>query len=102
MGCPYLAVAAPGVHPGLMIKFAEDRPKWEQIADVLRVRIKDGTYAPGARVPSVVKLTAEFDVAGVTARKALASLRAEGEIYTVSGLGSFVRKSDTATPPADS
>lgn len=72
------------------IEFAADRPKWEQIADVLRHRIADGIYAPGARVPSVVAITEEFDVAGVTARKVLTSLREDGLIYTVNGLGSFV------------
>lgn len=83
----HMIVPPSGIVPS---SFAADRSKWEQIADVLRQRIADGTYAPGARVPSVVAITAEFDVAGVTARKALASLREDGLIYTVNGLGSFV------------
>ncbi|WP_367325358.1 GntR family transcriptional regulator [Streptomyces sp. HUAS ZL42] len=82
-----------------MIEFAEDRPKWEQITDVIRARITDGTYAPRSRVPSVVALTSEFGVAGVTARKALAALRETGEIYTVTGMGSFV--ADKATEDQD-
>ena len=75
----------------LMIdEWAEDRPKWEQIADVIRQRITDGTYPPRSRVPSVQQLVAETGVAVDTAQKTLANLREEGAIYTVRGLGFFV------------
>ncbi|MGW3024845.1 GntR family transcriptional regulator [Streptomyces sp. NPDC001221] len=71
-------------------EWAEDRPKWEQIADVIRQRIADGTYPPRSRVPSVQQLVVETGVAVDTAQKVLANLREEGVIYTVRGLGSFV------------
>ncbi|MED7827315.1 GntR family transcriptional regulator [Streptomyces chiangmaiensis] len=71
-------------------EWAEDRPKWEQIADVIRQRIADGTYPPRSRVPSVQQLVNETGVAVDTAQKVLANLREEGVIYTVRGLGSFV------------
>jgi DNA-binding GntR family transcriptional regulator len=71
-------------------EWAEDRPKWEQIADVIRRRIADGTYPPRSRVPSVQQLVNETGVAVDTAQKVLANLREEGVIYTVRGLGSFV------------
>ncbi|MER5913857.1 GntR family transcriptional regulator [Streptomyces sp. NPDC001982] len=71
-------------------EWAEDRPKWEQIADVIRQRIADGTYPPRSRVPSVQQLVEETGVAVDTAQKVLANLRSEGVIYTVRGLGSFV------------
>lgn len=71
-------------------EWAEDRPKWEQIADVIRARIADGTYPPGTRVPSVQQLVTDTGVAVDTAQKVLARLREEGAIYTVRGLGSFV------------
>ncbi|MFC9949182.1 GntR family transcriptional regulator [Streptomyces prasinus] len=75
-----------------MIEFADNAPRWQQIADVLRARIADGTYPPDTRVPSLVQLTAEFGVASVTAQKALRHLREEGDTYTVQGLGSFVSR----------
>ncbi|MDX2705790.1 GntR family transcriptional regulator [Streptomyces sp. PA03-6a] len=78
-------------------EWAEDRPKWEQIADVIRERIADGTYPPRSRVPSVQQLVADTGVAVDTAQKVLANLREEGVIYTVRGLGSFVAEQ----PPAD-
>ncbi|MFF7949438.1 GntR family transcriptional regulator, partial [Streptomyces griseorubiginosus] len=60
-----------------MIDFDPTRPKWEQIADVLRARIADGTYPPRPLV-SEVQLEAEFEVARGTVRKATAALREEG------------------------
>ncbi|MFD8027802.1 GntR family transcriptional regulator [Streptomyces sp. NPDC059717] len=71
-------------------EWAEDRPKWEQIADVIRQRIADGTYPPRSRVPSVQQLVQDTGVAVDTAQKVLSNLREEGVIYTVRGLGSFV------------
>lgn len=71
-------------------EWAEDRPKWEQIADVIRQRITDGTYPPRSRVPSVQQIVTDTGVAVDTAQKTLANLREEGVIYTVRGLGSFV------------
>jgi DNA-binding GntR family transcriptional regulator len=82
-----------GVHAyGALVidEWAQDRPKWEQIADVIRQRVADGTYPPRSRVPSVQQLVNETGVAVDTAQKVLANLREEGVIYTVRGLGSFV------------
>lgn len=73
-----------------MIEFAEDRPKWEQIVEVIQQRIADGTYAPRTRVPSVQQIVEETGVAVDTAQKALRALRDSGSTYTVRGMGSFV------------
>ncbi|MFD5786848.1 GntR family transcriptional regulator [Streptomyces sp. NPDC127037] len=74
----------------MSIELDETRPKWRQVADILRARIADGTYPPGARVPSVVAITEEFGIAIVTAQKALKALREEGSIRTEVGMGSYV------------
>ncbi|WP_189886235.1 GntR family transcriptional regulator [Streptomyces xantholiticus] len=66
------------------------RPVWRQIAAVLEQRITDGTYPAGSRVPSVVELSAEFEVAASTAQKVLAHLKAEGLVRAEVGLGTFV------------
>ncbi|GGW41433.1 GntR family transcriptional regulator [Streptomyces xantholiticus] len=63
---------------------------WRQIAAVLEQRITDGTYPAGSRVPSVVELSAEFEVAASTAQKVLAHLKAEGLVRAEVGLGTFV------------
>lgn len=69
--------------------FDPTRPKWQQIADVLRERIADGTLPPQSLV-SEVQLEAEFGVARTTVRKATAALREEGLLVTTPGMGSFV------------
>jgi GntR family transcriptional regulator len=66
------------------------RPVWRQIAAVLERRIADGTYPVGSRVPSVVELSTEFEVAASTAQKVLAHLKAEGLVRAEVGLGTFV------------
>lgn len=74
---------------GPVMDFDPTRPKWQQIADVIRERIADGTLPPRALV-SEVQLEAEFDVARGTVRKATAALREEGLLVTTPGMGSFV------------
>lgn len=72
-----------------MIDYDPTRPKWEQIADVLRARITSGELPPRTLI-SEVQLEAEFDVARGTVRKATAALREEGLITTTPSMGSFV------------
>ncbi|WP_329024206.1 GntR family transcriptional regulator [Streptomyces sp. NBC_01423] len=50
----------------------------------------DGTYPPGSRVPGIVEMGAEFNIAASTAQKALAHLRTTGVVRTELGLGTFV------------
>ncbi len=73
-----------------MIDYDPTRPKWEQIAEVLRARITSGELPPLTLI-SEVQLEADFGVARGTVRKATAALRDEGLIVTTPGMGSFVR-----------
>jgi GntR family transcriptional regulator len=68
-------------------------PKYQRIADELRRRIQDGTYAPGARMPAETDLTELFKVSLPTIRQALTVLRAEGLIESRHGIGTFVKES---------
>jgi DNA-binding GntR family transcriptional regulator len=72
-----------------VIDFDPTRPKWEQIADAIRQRIRSGEYPPRHLV-SEVQMEQEFGVARGTARKVTAALREEGLIVTTPGMGSFV------------
>ncbi len=83
-----------------MFEFAPDRPRWQQIADVIRRRIESGAYRPKYLV-SELSLVQEFGVARDTARKAIRALREEGLIYTVPHLGSFVGQADDKSVPED-
>lgn len=78
-----------GAYSPDVIEFDPTRPKWSQIADVLRARITSGEYQPRTLI-SEVQLEEEFGVARTTVRKATAALREEGLITTTPGMGSFV------------
>lgn len=83
----------------MSIDYRPDVPRNIQIADVLRARIRDGTYPPRTPLPSEPALVTEFGVNRGTIRKALQKLRQDGYARTVSGMGSFV--TDSAEWPSD-
>ncbi len=67
----------------------EDPPYLRIVAE-LRRRIESGELTPGARVPSVRRVAAEWDVALATATKALAVLSQEGLVRAVPRVGTVV------------
>jgi DNA-binding GntR family transcriptional regulator len=69
-------------------------PPYLRIAGELRERIVSGDLAPGAMLPSIRRLAQEYDVALITAQKALRVLREEGLTYSVQGWGTFVKARD--------
>lgn len=62
-----------------------------QITDDLRAKIEDGTYGPGALLPSEPELAARYGVSRQTARAALKALEQEGLIVVHSTRGRTVR-----------
>ncbi|MDF0371744.1 winged helix-turn-helix domain-containing protein [Streptomyces sp. KA12] len=69
----------------------DSEPASRQVASAIRGEISAGDLAPGAKIPSVRKLSERFGVAVMTAQSAVEILRSEGLIYTSPGRGSFVR-----------
>jgi len=67
----------------------------QRVVSELRARIRSGSLAPGDRVPSARQITEEFDVALATAQKVLATLRREGLVRMVPGVGTIVRTRDS-------
>lgn len=53
-------------------------------------RIRSGEIKVGERVPSLVDLMTEFEIASATAQKVIKQLRADGLIRTSPGIGSRV------------
>jgi GntR family transcriptional regulator len=74
-----------------MVSRAAGRPAYLQVADALREQIRDGTYPPGAQLPTERALMDTWRVSSKTIRAALDRLRAEGYIISRQGVGSFVR-----------
>ncbi|WP_086867233.1 GntR family transcriptional regulator [Streptomyces viridochromogenes] len=73
-----------------MAELDPTRAKWQQISAEVERRIDAGQYPKGSKLPGILALCAEFNVAQVTARKALTDLRDRGVIRTENGIGSFV------------
>jgi GntR family transcriptional regulator len=74
---------------------ADPRPLYQQLAAVLRERIRTGDLPPGERMPTEAQLAESYDASRNTIRLALDVLRNEGLITSRQGRGSFVR----AEPP---
>lgn len=73
-----------------MIEWRDDLPRWRQIGNVIRRRIREGEYRQGWLI-SENSLMQEFGVARTTARKAVKWLREDQElVYTRPNLGTFV------------
>ena len=68
-------------------------PVYLQIATILRDEISRGVYAPGRPIPSETTLQQRFEVARLTARKAVRVLADEGLVDVVPGRGVYVAES---------
>lgn len=69
-------------------------------ADLVR-KIRTGTYAVGAKIPSLKALVAEYDVAEATVHGAVRELQYEGVLESVAGRGTFVKAAPEPTAGPD-
>lgn len=67
------------------------KSQYVQIAELLRTRIKDGTYPPSSALPSEDRLAEELSVSRVTINRAIGLLRASGDVRVRRGIGTVVR-----------
>lgn len=65
-------------------------PLYRKVAELVANRIYDGTWSPGALMPTEFELADEFEVSQGTVRKALNSLETAGLIERRQGRGTFV------------
>ena len=65
-------------------------PKYRQIANIIRERIRSGELEPMDTIPSETALVQIHGVARETVRDAMRLLREEGWIFTIQARGSFV------------
>ena len=76
-----------------MVDYDSALAPYRQVAETIRQRIRNGTYAPGRRLPSVNDLVQEFGVARTTAAKTLRLLVTEGLAELSPGMGYYVKGS---------
>ncbi|MBV1851891.1 winged helix-turn-helix domain-containing protein [Catellatospora tritici] len=69
----------------------DERPPFQQVANVLRAAIRTGVFGPGERLPTQSDLADRFGVARETVKSALRVLRDERLIVSRQGSGAFVR-----------
>lgn len=65
-------------------------PLRDQLADLIRSKITDGTWPPRTAIPSITTLASDYGVAVITVQKAIAILKDEGLLFGVPGKGTFV------------
>lgn len=68
----------------------KQRLLYRQLADVLRRDIGSGKLGPGAMLPSMDDLAAQYRLNKATVRQAIAELTAAGLVYSVPARGTFV------------
>lgn len=70
---------------------SQKTPKYQRIANELRIAIRSGQYRPGDQIPSENSLIAAYGVARMTVRQAFRVLCDEGLVESRKGSGVFVR-----------
>jgi DNA-binding GntR family transcriptional regulator len=75
---------------GKMITMQPGVPKYQQLAELIRSRILDGTYLIGEQLPSEVSLMEETSYSRDTVRAAVKLLRESRWVTVTHGLGTFV------------
>ncbi|MFD5433724.1 GntR family transcriptional regulator [Kitasatospora sp. NPDC127067] len=65
-------------------------PKWRQLADDLRAKIKSGEFAKGSALPQIRELAEETGWHYETVRSAVRALESEGLVVAKKGKGTFV------------
>ena len=67
-----------------------DKPRYQQLKDLIIQRISSGELRPSDRVPSENELVESMSVSRMTANRALRELNDEGYVRRVAGRGTFV------------
>ncbi|MGY4988928.1 GntR family transcriptional regulator [Streptomyces nigrescens] len=71
---------------------------FQQLAGILRARVKRGDWKPNRAIPSENALAGEYGLSRPTVRRAIAALADEGLVYAVSGRGTYVAEQKTEKP----
>jgi DNA-binding GntR family transcriptional regulator len=67
-------------------------PLSQQLAALLRAEIESGARPPGSRLPTIMALATEHQIATATVVKAMRILKREGLVTGSTGHGTFVAK----------
>src|SRR5260370_29349912 len=65
-------------------------PRYYQLKEIMRERVRSGEWKPGDLIPSERELGEKYGISRMTARQALTDLGNEGLFYREQGRGTFV------------
>ena len=85
-----LPIASQPNREGRGMSIHDPRPRYAQVADVLRAEIGDGRWPPGGRLPSQPELARRFKLSQTSIARAMEVLRSQGLIRSEFGGGSYV------------
>jgi DNA-binding FadR family transcriptional regulator len=83
-------VSSPEARSSAFRPLSPPRNLTRTLIERLSAEILDGTWAPGARLPTEPEMMAALGVSRTVVREAVAALRAEGLVVTRQGVGAFV------------
>lgn len=67
-------------------------PRYHQLKEILREKIRSGEWKPGDLIPSERELSETYGISRMTARQAVTDLVNEGVFYREQGRGTFVTR----------
>ena len=70
-------------------------PKFQQVANLIRMNIESGVIQENSKLPSITKLSASCLISRITVERAYRQLKKQGYISHAAGKGFFVEKRDT-------
>lgn len=65
-------------------------PRYYQLKEIMRERVRSGEWKPGDLIPSERELSEKYGISRMTARQAITDLVNEGVLYREQGKGTFV------------
>src|SRR5260221_7062345 len=73
-------------------------PRYYQLKEIMRERVRSGEWKPGDLIPSERELGEKYGISRMTARQALTDLGNEGLFYCEQGKGTFVSQRKITHP----
>jgi GntR family transcriptional regulator len=73
-------------------------PLYHQLKQALLARLREEEFGPGMPLPTELELIDQYKVSRITVRRAMAELERSGQIYRVSGKGTFVKEAPLFSP----
>src|SRR5438270_5675931 len=67
-------------------------PRYYQLKEIMRERVRAGEWKPGDLIPSERELSEAYSISRMTARQAITDLVNEGVFYREQGKGTFVAR----------